>query len=191
MVHAHPKDGLTNPASWSSESRLTPSSFNIEQNVPTATFYFVGDYEGLVAEGKDFGAFWDMLSTNPDGTTDYGSIFFRDPLPVDASPPAGPAFDRDTGSAVQPAQLAPGADDIQTLLSLAFGGHSLALLPHRDGQPFSDAPAPILLALATVVQDTAPAVRVNALWGGGGDAAIDQAVMEWQPYELDSLDAAE
>src|SRR5262249_12333504 len=49
MVHAHPADGLTKAASWTSENRLTPSSFNIEQNVPNP--YFVGDYEGLVAQG--------------------------------------------------------------------------------------------------------------------------------------------
>jgi hypothetical protein len=191
MVHAHPKDGLTNPASWSSESRLTATFFNIEQNVPTAAFYFVGDYEGLVAEGKDFGAFWDMLSTNPDGTTDYGSIFFRDPLPADPSPAAGPVLDPGTSGTVQPAQLAPVPDDVPTLLTFATGGQVLASLPRRGLQTFSNAPAPVMSTVAIAVRGTGPAAQVDALWGGGGEEAIDQAIMEWQPDELDSLATAE
>jgi hypothetical protein len=80
MAHAHPSDGLTNPASWVSENRLTPASFNIE-NAPTGPgAYFLGDYEGLVAQGKNFGAFFSM----PIGT-DLSSIFYRDPLPAEST----------------------------------------------------------------------------------------------------------
>jgi hypothetical protein len=78
MAHAHPADGLTNPASWASENRMTPTSFNIEDAPAPPDGYFVGDYEGLVAMGKKFGAFFSMPTT-----TDSGSIFFRDPLPAE------------------------------------------------------------------------------------------------------------
>jgi hypothetical protein len=74
MVHA---DGnFTNPASWKSENRMTPASFNME-NAPLRAGYFIGDYEGLVAEGKNFGAFFSMPSA-----TKTSGIFFRDPLPA-------------------------------------------------------------------------------------------------------------
>ena len=73
LVHAH--GDFTNPASWTSENRMTPASFNIE-NAPTPPDgYFIGDYQGFVAMGKSFGAFWSMPTA-----TDSGSIFFRDPL---------------------------------------------------------------------------------------------------------------
>src|SRR5262249_2084140 len=71
MVHSHPPDGLTNPAGWSSENRLTKASFDMQAAVPLDDGYFIGDYEGLVAEGKDFGAFFSMPTA-----TDTGSIFF-------------------------------------------------------------------------------------------------------------------
>src|SRR5262249_22412278 len=83
MVHAHPSDGLTNPASWSSENRLTTTSFDMEVPAPAPDGYFVGDYEGLVAEGRNFGAFWAMPPIGG-GINDQASIFFRDPLPADA-----------------------------------------------------------------------------------------------------------
>ena len=75
MDHAHLADGLTNPASWSSENRMTPASFNIENAPITPIGYFIGDYQGLVAMGKNFGAFFSMPTA-----TESGSIFFRDPL---------------------------------------------------------------------------------------------------------------
>lgn len=78
IVHAHPADGLTNPANWSNENRLTPTSFDMEQ-APVKTGYFIGDYEGLIAEGKNFGAFFSM----PTGTK-ASAIFFRDPLPAES-----------------------------------------------------------------------------------------------------------
>jgi hypothetical protein len=80
MAHAHPADGLTNPASWASENRMTPTSFNIEAAPAPPDGYFVGDYEGLIAMGKNFGAFFSMPTA-----TDSGSIFFRDPLPTEST----------------------------------------------------------------------------------------------------------
>jgi hypothetical protein len=85
MVHAHPADGLTNPASWSSENRVTPTSFNMEVPVPNPEGYFVGDYQGLVAMGKSFGAFWAMPPGGMPSITDQSSIFFRDPLPAEST----------------------------------------------------------------------------------------------------------
>jgi hypothetical protein len=76
MVHAHPADGLTNGASWSSENRMTSESFNMENAPLKEGGYFIGDYEGLAAMGKNFGAFFSMPTA-----TRSGSIFFRDPAP--------------------------------------------------------------------------------------------------------------
>jgi hypothetical protein len=42
----------TNPANWTDELRLTPSSFNM-LNAPFANGLFVGDYMGLAAAGLD------------------------------------------------------------------------------------------------------------------------------------------
>jgi hypothetical protein len=85
MAHADPTDGLTNPASWANENRMTPASFDIETAPVREGGYFIGDYEGLVAEGKHFGAFFSM----PSGTDPCG-IFFRDPLPTAATETAVP-----------------------------------------------------------------------------------------------------
>lgn len=54
MVHCHA--GCSNPASWTSETRLSTSSFDIEQ-APAARGqfgYFLGDYEGLTSIGSNF-----------------------------------------------------------------------------------------------------------------------------------------
>ncbi len=81
MVHAHANTDLTNPASWTSENRLTVASFDMSQDVGRPGF-FMGDYAGLAAAGNSFAALWAMPHTNPDGTIDQASIFFRDPLPA-------------------------------------------------------------------------------------------------------------
>jgi hypothetical protein len=47
--------GLTNPANWGNELRLTSSSFNL-LNAPSANGWFLGDYAGLVAAGNNFEA---------------------------------------------------------------------------------------------------------------------------------------
>ena len=64
----------TNPANWS-EVRLTNTSFNLEQAATRFNGdFWLGDYEGLAAAGKDFVAVWGM----PDGNgTGQESIFFR------------------------------------------------------------------------------------------------------------------
>src|SRR5262249_5592922 len=63
--------GLTNPANWAHELRLTNRSFDLER-APDPRGYFVGDYEGLAAAGNSFLALW----TQPDGT-DPDHVFFR------------------------------------------------------------------------------------------------------------------
>jgi hypothetical protein len=74
FVHAHPDDpgGLTNPANWAHELRLTNKSFDLERAPNTVRGFFVGDYEGLAAAGNSFRAFW----AQP-GETDPANIFFR------------------------------------------------------------------------------------------------------------------
>src|SRR5262249_8897389 len=81
--------------SWSSENRMTPASFNIEDAPTPPDGYFVGDYEGLVAMGKNFGAFFSMPTA-----ADSGSIFFRDPAPTD--PPANVNTDTEAGTHNEP-----------------------------------------------------------------------------------------
>jgi hypothetical protein len=79
FVHAHPDDpgGLTNPANWAHEHRLTNRSFDLERapNVrgpQPGLSLFVGDYEGLASAGNSFLAFF----AQPHGT-DPANIFFR------------------------------------------------------------------------------------------------------------------
>jgi hypothetical protein len=66
--------GLTNPANWGDELRLTDSSFDMEK-APDNTNrggHFLGDYQGLAAIGNGFAPFF----ARPHGT-DPDSIFFR------------------------------------------------------------------------------------------------------------------
>jgi hypothetical protein len=74
-------DPVHNPSSWS-ETRLTNASFNIENAAPTSRGYFLGDYEGLAAAGKNFYALFAQAGSG----SDYSNIWFRDPPPApDAS----------------------------------------------------------------------------------------------------------
>jgi hypothetical protein len=67
----HGQGGLTNPANWGDELRLTDSSFDIEK-APDVSGPFVGDYQGLAAVGNGFVTFF----AQPHGT-DPDSIFSR------------------------------------------------------------------------------------------------------------------
>lgn len=57
-----PSKSSTDPASWTNETRLTDTSFDIEQavtwNLGGAYAYFLGDYQGLAAVGNGFAAVW-------------------------------------------------------------------------------------------------------------------------------------
>jgi hypothetical protein len=100
MVHAHPSDGFTNSASWSSENRMTPQSFNMESAPVKEGGYFIGDYEGLVAIGKNFGALFSMSTP-----ANSSSIFFRDPLPAPAPPDSTAVRASGSGDGVSLADL--------------------------------------------------------------------------------------
>src|SRR5262249_54354166 len=73
FVYARPDDpgGLTDPANWAHELRLTNRSFDMER-APNARGFFVGDYVGLASAGNNFRAFW----AQP-GRMDPATIFFR------------------------------------------------------------------------------------------------------------------
>ena len=74
LVQCHPsaKAPATNPACWTSEVRLTTSSFNMEAVVPMPQGkFFLGDYFGLAAAGNDFVATF----TQPD-RDNVTSVFF-------------------------------------------------------------------------------------------------------------------
>jgi len=61
LVHCHARtSNCTSPGSWSSETHLS-GSFDLD-TAPVARGLFVGDYEGLVATGTSFLAFF--VATN-------------------------------------------------------------------------------------------------------------------------------
>ena len=74
FVHAHPGDpgGLTNPANWAHEVRLTNRSFDLERAPVARAGFFLGDYEGLASSGNSFLPFWAQPKR-----TDPDHIFFR------------------------------------------------------------------------------------------------------------------
>ena len=55
IVHCHPSLTVTctDPAQWVSETRLTPSSFDMRK-APVARGFFLGDYMGLATDGTRF-----------------------------------------------------------------------------------------------------------------------------------------
>ena len=56
IVHCHASakaDSCTHPSDWASETRLTPTSFDM-RNAPVARGFFLGDYEALTVVGSDF-----------------------------------------------------------------------------------------------------------------------------------------
>jgi len=70
--HPSPNGPATDPACWSSELRLTTSSFNMEAVVPSVGGrFFIGDYFGLAAAGNDFVA----TLVQPDAAN-ITSVFF-------------------------------------------------------------------------------------------------------------------
>ena len=67
-----PPGGVTNPANWGGEQRLTTSSFDLEQapNIEGQTLsgYFLGDDQGLAAQGDRFLSLFTVAGTNGPGT---------------------------------------------------------------------------------------------------------------------------
>jgi hypothetical protein len=59
-IHCHSASAdCSDPANWTDEVRLTPTSFDMKQ-APFARGNFVGDYEGLGTDGTNFFPFWSM-----------------------------------------------------------------------------------------------------------------------------------
>jgi hypothetical protein len=54
--------GLTNPANWGNELRLTGASFNL-LNAPISGGWFLGDYQGLAAAGSHVDAFFSQAGS--------------------------------------------------------------------------------------------------------------------------------
>jgi hypothetical protein len=71
MVYSlpHSRGGLTNPANWTHELRLTDASFNMENAYVSFDFgpgaYFLGDYQSLAASGNDFVAMFGATLAQP------------------------------------------------------------------------------------------------------------------------------
>ena len=66
FIHCHPSNDCTDPANWA-ENHVY-GSFDIE-NAPTATGYFLGDYQGLDSFGTTFTPYFSATtSTDPDNT---------------------------------------------------------------------------------------------------------------------------
>jgi hypothetical protein len=89
---------------------MTPASFDMTTAPNIGEGYFLGDYEGLVAPGESFGAFFAM----PSGS-DMASIFYRDPLPaggeeVGSAAPAPVASRARADDPPRPALITPAAE---------------------------------------------------------------------------------
>ena len=73
LVHCHPTSGSpTNSANWRNETRLTDTSFDVEQVHQQFNSFFMGDYVGLATAGTDF-----LATFNQASATDPDSVFFR------------------------------------------------------------------------------------------------------------------
>jgi hypothetical protein len=76
---------VSNPSNWS-ETQLTNTSFDMENAPPTSRGYFLGDYQGLAAAGKNFYALFGQAGSS---SADPSNIWFRDPPPAAESPASG------------------------------------------------------------------------------------------------------
>jgi hypothetical protein len=79
--------GLTNPANWGNELRLTGASFNLLNaplSVRGSAGWFLGDYQGLATAGSGFDAFFSEAGS----TFPKASVFSRQ---IVAGPPGPPA----------------------------------------------------------------------------------------------------
>jgi hypothetical protein len=119
MASASPQSagGLTNPANWANEIRLTDRSFNIENAYPSSDFgppaYFLGDYLSLTSTGNDFLAMFGQALSTPISS----NVFFRRVEHED-----------DSGAAALPPALPPaGHAVVAPLVPLPAGGTGLGL----------------------------------------------------------------
>jgi hypothetical protein len=123
LVECPPSKSSTDGASWTNETRLTDSSFDIEQavswNLGGAFAYFLGDYQGLAAVGNGFAAVW----TQPfEGSPDH--ILFRT---VIASPMASQTAAGLSMASANLGKPAPQTDTTRPVTSSAAIGRTLGL----------------------------------------------------------------
>jgi hypothetical protein len=190
-------DPVHNPSGWS-EARLTNTSFNMENAAPTSRGYFLGDYEGLVAAGRNFYALFAQAGTADDPT----NIFFRDPPPAPAegaapaaasplAPPAdlpSPVTAPASGSAVR---LDPRAADLGGLAGLTTCGDEAFAAPRGRGEqdravvPTASAPEP---EQALVPDDDADGSVQEALTPGA--RRTSRALPSCEEAITDPIDAA-
>jgi hypothetical protein len=99
--------GLTNPANWGNELRLTEASFNI-LNAPISGGWFLGDYQGLAAAGSNFDAFFSQAGSSfPQASIVSRQILVGPPGPPAPAPASTPA---PTVVLLQPTQPPPPCD---------------------------------------------------------------------------------
>jgi hypothetical protein len=117
LVQCPPSKSSTDGASWTNETRLTDSSFDIEQGVSVSLggsyAYFLGDYQGLAAVGKGFAAVW----TQPFGDSP-DHILFRT---VNGSPMASQTAAGLSMASANLGKPAPQTDTTSTVNSAAIG----------------------------------------------------------------------
>jgi hypothetical protein len=101
--------GLTNPANWGNELRLTNSSFNL-LNAPSAGGWFLGDYEGLAAEGNNFDAFFSQAGSTFPQASIFARQIFDSPTGSSPSQSAAPTLRADATLAATPRAAAASAN---------------------------------------------------------------------------------
>ena len=71
FIHCHPNTTCTSPAHWS-ETHVS-GGFDVE-NAPVSRGYFMGDYEGLAANGTSLGALFAHPSATDKDNTYFGTV---------------------------------------------------------------------------------------------------------------------
>jgi hypothetical protein len=138
-----PPSKSTDPASWTNETRLTDSSFDIEQAVSwnlgggfgVAFASFLGDYQGLAGVGKGFAAVW----TQPFGDSP-DHILFRTVIdsPVAGTPASAVPL------AATPSSAPTAAASILFPDTWAMSDSSISALTSPGAPSTADAPTPSL-----------------------------------------------
>jgi hypothetical protein len=129
LVQCPASKSSTNPASWTNETRLTDTSFDVEQsvswNLGGAYAYWMGDYQGLAAVGNGFGAVWAQpYGNSPD------HILFRS---LNPSPMASPSDARLGGGLYKPGSTALGVSSLTVTGSRITGNEAAGVAAGGGG----------------------------------------------------------
>jgi hypothetical protein len=128
----HGRGGLTDPANWGDELRLTDSSFDMEKAPSTrGRGQSLGDYEGLAAVRNSFVTFF----AQPHGT-DPASVFFRQIKPGDEGHHRG--HGQDPGEQSPGAFLAPAMPILQRTVWSAPAAPTASTLGFALATPVDD-----------------------------------------------------